>query len=219
MKPLRPDEEANEREIERNERFNSNVKRGVKTAGNLAISASGVGLSSKLLPFLSKYIPPDLAIKGINKVSPKIGGFLEKGAAMGLDVQEGLNFLKDKLEPKEQEGKEPAKENRNIIQQYSPGLFQYISDLIKEGNTPIEAGAKALKFLDDKHRKVIKQMEKDHKTDWSSIVQSVFGNGQMAQEPNQGNAQQAGNGAQGLDPGVAQILQQGQALLQRFKGR
>src|SRR3954469_25048992 len=93
---LRSDEEANEAEIERDERFRGNVN---KTAigGSLLATGAGTALASKIMPFLNKYIPVDLAIKGISKVSPKIGGFLKKGQSMGLNVEEGLNFIKEKI--------------------------------------------------------------------------------------------------------------------------
>lgn len=183
---LTSSEAANQAEIERDERFRSNVKRGIGTAASLAGAgalATGGALASRIMPFLNKYIPVDLAIKGINKVSPRVGAFLKKGQEMGLDVEEGLNFIKEKISPQQ----EPAKENRNIIQQYSPELHKFISDQVSGGRTPIEAAAIAQH--DKRFADVIKKLTKDHKTPWSSIIESIYGSGQNAQ-PNQSTNQQ-----------------------------
>jgi len=51
----------------------------------------------KLIPFLDEYIPEDLALKGIAKVSPKIGSFLKKGLSKGLPLAGGLQFLRSQF--------------------------------------------------------------------------------------------------------------------------
>lgn len=51
----------------------------------------------KLIPFLDEYIPEDLALKGISKVSPKIGSFLKKGLSKGLPLAGGLQFLRSQF--------------------------------------------------------------------------------------------------------------------------
>jgi hypothetical protein len=158
------------------------------------------------MPFLNQYIPPGLAMKGINKVAPKLGSFLQKGHEMGLDVQEGLDFIKDKIGGDQ---KESAKKKGNIIEQYSPNIFQYMKELIGKGSSPIDAAAKARKFLDKKQQDIISKMEKDHKTDWSSIVQTVFGGQGMA--PNQ-SEQQPNQPGQGGQPGAGQ-----QAIMQAIQ--
>jgi hypothetical protein len=179
---LRPDEMAAESEIERAKQRDFNLKRGVKTAVGLGTAAiGGLGLSSKVLPFLNKYITPELAMKGINKVAPKIGQFLETGIKQGLNLQDGLNFIKDNMQGQSQI--EHAKEQRNIIEQYSPELHQFMTQEIQKGRSPIEAAALAQnnkKFAD-----VIKKLSKTHKANWSAIVESIYGGGQMAQQPPQ----------------------------------
>lgn len=199
---LRPDEEANQEEIERDRSFRKNLSGAASAATGFGIGASGA-LTSRIMPFLSQYIPVDLAMKGLNKVSPKLADFLKKGKAAGLDVEEGLQFIKDKLNPKTQEepegAKESLKENRNIIEKYSPELHQFISDQIKMGRSAIEAGA--LASLEQKGGKgfknVIDKIVKDHKTPWSAILESVYGSEQAAksnpqqQQPNPGPGQQA----------------------------
>ena len=140
----------------------------LSTAGGAAYLAGGS--INRVLPFLSKYVPENLAIKGLSKVDPRYGSFIKKAMGAGKSFEEVKEFIGSKIEESK-----PAKEDRNIIEQYSPELFQYLKDLIKQGSTPVEAGSKAIKFLDKKQQDVIKKIEKDHKTNWSSIVESVFG--------------------------------------------
>lgn len=211
---LRSDEVANQAEVERDARFRSNLTKGISAAASLGTAAVGGTLAAKVMPFLNQYIPPGLAMKGINKVSPKLGAFLQKGHEMGLDVGEGLSFIRDKLG---ENNRETAKENRNIIQQVSPELHSFIDQEIRKGRKPIEAGAIAQndkRFVD-----VIKKLMKAHKTPWSSIIQSVYGTGGTPPPINPTSPEpptpQPGGG---LDPGVAQILQQGNELLKRFRG-
>lgn len=181
MNLLRPDELASQAEIERAEGRNRTLKRGIKTAAGIGLSAGGAALSARVLPFLNEYITSDLAIKGISKVSPQLGNFLQKGVEKGLDIKEGLNFIKDKM----QEKKEPAKENRNIVEQYSPELHQFITTEVQKGRPVLEAGAIAQ--TNPKFKNVINQISKDHKVDWSAILKTVYGGqGQtQSQQPSQ----------------------------------
>ena len=147
---MRPDEQAAYSEIERAQSRDSNIKRGVKTAASIAIGAAG--LSSRILPFLSEYIPTELAMKGINKVSPQLGNFLQKGQKMGLNLKDGLDFIKDNM----QEKKEPAKQSKNIIKQYSDKLHEALESKIKKGLTP----AQAISLVDifPHHKQVIEKI-------------------------------------------------------------
>ncbi len=203
---LRSDEAANEAQINRDKNYRGNIKKAAATVATTAGTAAtiGTGLASKVMPFLNKYIPTALAIKGINKVSPQLGSFLKKGQDMGLNVEEGMNFIKDKLGSSGQ----GTKENRNIIEQYSPELHQFIKERIGKGDTPITAGlaARTSKKFDD----AITKLTKDHKSPWSSIIESVFGNGQTAQQQPQSQPSQqqpAQNQSSGNWDQIAQTLQ------------
>lgn len=206
MVSLRPDELAANAEMQREK----NLGRGVKTAAALGATALSSGLSSRILPFINQFISPDLAIRGISKVSPKIGDFLKKGQEQGLNIEEGLNFVKEQFQPKEH-----AKENRNIIQQYSPELHEFLDQEIKKGRKPIEAGALAQN--DKRFSKIIEKLSKDHKTPWSNILESVYGDMQKNQpstpqaQPSMTqtapNQQQPGQGQQAL-MAMLQKLQQ-----------
>jgi hypothetical protein len=154
------------------------AKRGVGVAA-AAGAASFAPLLAKAAPFLSQYIPENLAIKGLSKISPNLGKFVKDATDNGYDFNEVKDFIGNQV--KDSQTQENSKENKDIISQYSPSLFEYIKGLISNGSTPTEAATKAQKFLDPKNKQIIKQIEKDHKTPWTSIVESIFGGGQMRQ--------------------------------------
>jgi hypothetical protein len=169
---MRPDEQANQAEIERDERFRSNLKRGVGAAASIA----GGAAASRIMPFLSEYVPVDLALKGLSKVSPHIADFLKRGQSAGLDIKEGMNYVKDLMKPQETKQETPAPEKKNIVEQYSPELHQYIVEETKKGRPLLQVAALAqLGGKKGSFKKAIEQMEKDHKTPWSSIVESIYG--------------------------------------------
>lgn len=90
------------------------------------------------------------------------------------------------------------KEDRNIIEQESPELYQFILDQIREGHKPIQAGAVATTHK--KFSNAIKKLMKTHKIPWSNIIESVFGAGDQALPKvaeNSGQLQQ-GQGSQAL---------------------
>jgi hypothetical protein len=215
---MRPDEQANQAQIDRDKRIRQNVGRGVKTAAEIGLTVASAyaipAASARVLPWLNKYIPPELAMKGLKKVAPKVAGFLERGLSMGLDLEEGMNFVKDKISTKnEKESPENAenphktgknaKESRNIIEQYSPELHQFIDQEVKKGRPVIQAGALAQN--DKRFTDIIKKLSKDHKTDWSSILESVYGG---AQSPNASQQQQSPQQGQQMQPAQAQGGQQ-----------
>jgi hypothetical protein len=165
---LRPDEQAAQDIIERSQKVNQNVKQGIKTIAGLGTATAGGAGIAKILPFLSQYIPADLAMKGISKVSPKLGEFLKRGQAQGLDIKEGLNFIAEKIGFGQK-----AKENRNIIEMESPELHQYLLQEVKKGRTPLQAGALAQNTKG--FEKAIKKLIKDHKIPWSQLVETTYG--------------------------------------------
>jgi hypothetical protein len=213
---LRPDETASLSEIERSKNKDKLLKKGVSTAIGLGTAAAGVGLSSKILPFLNEFIPKDLALKGISKLSPQLGNFLKKGIDQGLDLKEGLDFIKQKMTAS-QDQKPP--EQKNIIAQYDDKLHSFIDNLIKQGRSALEAGA--LARTSGKFEKSISKMEKDHKTNFSSIIESVYGQGQPQQtQPAQTQMQQPQQSqGQGIDPQLMQLMQGIRSSIQNIRGR
>lgn len=187
---MRPDEEANRAEIERDKQTRSNISKGVGTAVGLASGAA----SARILPFLSTFIPTDLAMKGLSKVAPKVADFLKRGQSMGLKVDEGIQYIRDSLNPREEKQNERTKDNRNIIEQYSPELHQFITQEVAGGRNPIEAAAIAQN--DKRFSEVIKKLSKDHKTPWSSIIDSIYGTGQYGGAANASSQTQTSESGQ-----------------------
>ena len=169
---LRSSEIASESEIRRAKERDESLKGGFKTAAKVGGAISGAGLSARILPFLSEYITPDLAIKGISKISPDLGKFLKKGMEKGLNVKDGLNYIKENLMQSETK-KEPPKQSLNIIEQESPELHQFLLSKIKEGLTPVQAATLAQN--DKKFIQPINRLKNKHKVNWSAIIETVFG--------------------------------------------
>lgn len=198
LSTLRPDERAAASEIERDRKLKSNLSAVAKTAVGLGTAAFGAGLSARIAPFLSEYITPDLAVKGISKISPKLGNFLKQGQQMGMDVKEGINFLKDKMDK--------PKEGRNIIQQYSDELYSFLDQNIKSGKKIVEAVAAA--DMDPKFKKIVNKIEQDHKTPFTNIAQSIF-------KENEGSQTSSSQMQPQKSPGtINQLLQQSQGMQQ-----
>ena len=53
---------------------------------------------SKIIPFLSRHIPNALAIKGIQKVNPKIGSFITSALGAGYTTDAVLDYIREKFE-------------------------------------------------------------------------------------------------------------------------
>jgi hypothetical protein len=210
---LRPDERAAQAQIRRAQNVKNTVTGGITAVG-------GAALAGKVIPFLSEYIPANLAIKGISKVAPKIGEFLSKGQSYGLTAESGLDYLRGEVGKLEQSAQEPAKKSKNIIEQESPELYSFLDQEIRKGRKPIEAGALAQN--DKRFSEIIKKLMKAHKTPWSNIIESIYGAGDTAlpsQQPAQQPTPQQQQAGQGIDPAVAQIMAQGEQILKGFRGQ
>jgi len=212
--------------------------KAIKTGASLGASLYGGGLAaSKVLPFLSKYIPADLAIKGLTKIDPRFGIFINTALKKGKSFDEIKQFIQGEVEKGQQQEsetepnlspsgfpikeknqqqtnpkKQNAKDQRNIIEQYSPELHQMLSKHVTAGRSPTEAAALAAN--EGKGQKsfkaIIKKIQEDHKTPFESIVESIYGGGQYGgsvnppqqnqqpQQPQQQGQQQAGSGQQAL---------------------
>jgi hypothetical protein len=213
---LRPDEIATESRLRKSRERDENLKKGlnvigkgVKTAANIGLATAGATIASRVLPFLSEHIPVDLAIRGISKVSPKLGDFLKKGMSQGLDARKGMEYIRENIEPKgKQEALGKSKPNkRNVIEQYSDELHEFLDDLIKKGRSPLEAGA--LAQLNPKFKNIISKLEKDHKAPFSSILQAIYG---QSRQPEQDQSKAALQGQQQPGQGQQALM----AILQKI---
>ncbi len=167
---------------------------------------------SRMIPLLSDFVPESFAIKGLKNIDPRLGKFIDKTKEEGFDYNEIKDFLKSKIQNSEESNEKP-KQNRNIIQQYSPELHEFILGEIQKGRSPLEAGAVASlnKTGNDKFRSVIKKIENDHKTPWSAIVETVYGGSGQAQS--MGNTSQIQSNQQQQQSAQPQGQGQGQAAL------
>lgn len=78
-------------------------------AGGAGVAGGGA-LLKRVLPFLSSFIPQDMAIKGIKKIHPKMGEFIESSMNQGHQFDELSNFIKEKAGVK---GEDFAKGEKN----------------------------------------------------------------------------------------------------------
>jgi hypothetical protein len=154
---------------------------GSFASGALLGSASKFALD-KVLPLLSEFVPEDFARKALRKIDPRIGKFIDKAVESGNDYGEIKTFIKQKADSHIEN-----EQKKNPIQRHSPELHQFILDQIQQGRSPIEAGA--LASLDKKggqgFKKIIKKIEEEHKSPWSSILEAVYGASQQGQAPTQ----------------------------------
>lgn len=195
--------------------------RAAKKLGSAALSglgfAGGQQIIGRVLPLLSKFIPPDLATKGLSKVDPRFGQFIDKVMKSGKSFDEIREFLGDKFGGDEQPPP-PPQQQRNIVEQYSPELHQFLLGEIEKGRSPIQAGALAeLESTGKKgFKKIIDKITKQHKAPWSAILETVYGKGDQKQ--NTSNTQQPQDQEQ-IDPQLAKLFEQGNELIKQYRGR
>jgi hypothetical protein len=218
MNPYLEASEEQQRQDREPEKYLKRAGSALAGAGGTALGIVGGGkILSRLAPLLSTKIPIDLAIKGLNKIDPRIGKFVSDAIKTGNTEEEALDFLREKVSGKEVK-EEFAKQNGNVIEQYDPELFTYIKEKVSKGIPVLQAGEKAKdhpRFLN-----AIKKLEKDHKTPWSNILQSVFGGQGEAQpqeqeQSQQPQQQQSGNALQALTQSVDQARQ----ILEKYRGK
>lgn len=202
---MQPYQEAAQRERHRGENAIGLIKGGAQAAMGFGLANASSRLLSRAIPLLSEYVPEDLAIKGISKINQKLGNFVKSAYSEGYDRDEIKGFIENKLQ------KGQAKEGRNLIEQYSPELFTFMKERISGGETPLQAAAVA--SVSGKFKEAIGKMQKDHKTGWGRIAETVFGTGQTAQPQPQQQQQQI---PQGPGPGSQKLMQILQSINQRM---
>jgi len=232
---MNPYEKTAEEMKRQSERPKKVAKHAIGIGSTIAAASSFAPILARAAPFLSQYIPENLAIKGLSKINPKFGKFVKNAMDEGFDFKEVKDFIGGKI-------KESQEEEKNIIQKYSPELFQFIDQQVKQGVSPLEAGHKAQN--EKKFSDVIKKMTGDNRTNFLNILEMIYGSEMNRQKSLKGfnqkkkgfieeererfnegygdqlaqQNQQQGQQGQGIDPQLSQILQQGNAILQRFKG-
>lgn len=150
----------------------------IKTAGKLA-SGYGVGALggialSKIMPFLNKYIPENIAVQGLSRIDKRFGKFFSKAAQHGTPFEEAREYIKEKIDPVEKQ--------------------------------------EALKKFNE-HKKKNKMVDELH-----TLYQQQYNAQSQQPQPTQQAQSPQPQGQGGIDPQLAQLLQQGNALLQKFRG-
>ncbi len=197
---LRPDELATQSEIKKSMGRTNDIRSGLEAISSFGGATLGAKAASKILPFINQYIPKDLALKGINKVMPSLGKFLQNGVSQGLSLQSGLDFLKDEFS-KESTKKENPKE-QNIISQHSQELYQALKDKIGQGIQPLAA---AYQFANDsKYKKDVTDIQKKTGKSFSDLVSAVFGGDANEQAAPQAQ-QTKGKGAENIADAFSQM--------------
>ncbi len=186
---LRPDEEVAEKEVKKAKERTSEVKSVLETTANAATGIVGGSMALKVLPFLSEYIPLELAKKGIDKVAPTLGRMLDQGLKQGLTLQSGLEFLKGEFIP--EEGKKMREEKKkNEVGEVSQELQDFIEQHVQGGKSPDHAAALAMvnpKFMD-----MTRQIEKQTGKPFTASIRELYeGKAVNQQGQEQGQPQQA----------------------------
>ncbi len=196
-------------------------KKALTAAGTIAGSiAGGSALASRVLPLLSSYIPGELMRKGLSKINPKIGAFVDTAINNGYGLDDVRDFMKEKFSTSEsselpqqqnQDQEHPIVKEAKIFESDFPQIAQAIANLMKSGRTPIESADIVEKSLP----KEIKSMEKKMGKKFKDFITELFGNQpesmQQPQKPQQiqkEQPQQNQNESQGgIDPQLLQLVQ------------
>src|ERR1700752_411463 len=173
-------------------------------AGKVAYSAA-TSIIPKIQSLISPYVPEKFSMNGLGKLDPRLKKFIEGAVQEGYDYDEIRNFIGEKVSKTE---KENPPQKKNIIEQYSPELHQFILKEMQSGRSPLEAGALASlgRKGEENFKKVIDKITKEHKTPWSAILESVYGSQQSGQkQPNQPQPEQQQQPQQG-GPGQKALM-------------
>ncbi len=184
---LRPDEKAALRHIETAKQGESFIKKGI---GLALPAAAGIAGASRIMPFLNSIIPQSIALKGLKKVAPKIGQFIDKTMENGFSADNVLGFLRDqfsskeeKISPKTEENPQNQPENKNQesaqdFENNYPMLAKALMETIQQGKNPQEA-AKILKSSTALGSQV-RDLEKQKGKKFEDYVIEMLGNAQKS---------------------------------------
>lgn len=168
---MQPYQEASEELLRRGERPGQLAKK----AGNLGLGAAatygGAALAGRVLPFLNKFIPNDLAIKGLRKVDPRLGKFIDTALKNGGTFDEAKEFIRNKIE--EDDVVQDAK-NDNVIWKFSKKLAKFIDDAVGVGHTIDEVEGMA-RAPGNKFKKDIENIEKSMGLPFKDIIRLIHG--------------------------------------------
>jgi protein-tyrosine-phosphatase len=217
------------------EEINRQAQAPLKTLKKVGSLIGGAAIAGRILPFLSKHIPGELMRKGLSKIEPRLGKFVEGAINNGYDIEEVRNFMSEKFSPKEQEEPQEnpiAKQAKDFETNY-PDIIQALMSHINNGQSP-EAAAAILKQSTPFSQK-IKKIEKETGKNFVDFILEMMGGNQSSQmqQPQQMQAQalegtpetpiqqaqpsqQQGGG--GLDPQLMQLMNGIRSSIQNLRG-
>jgi len=215
---MQPYQEASE---EINRQAGSPI-RALKTAGSLI---GGTAIAGKIIPFLSRHIPGELMRKGLSKIEPRLGKFVEGALNNGYSIDDVRNFIGEKFSPKEEQTKKSQSPLQDFEKNY-PDLAQAYQNQINKGIDP-QAAAAILKNSNQLSKRV-NELEKAIGKNFVDYILEIYGNSQsqgqqqqaqpQSQSPMQQvqNPQQAQN--QGVNPQLMQIMNGIRSAMQNLSG-
>lgn len=201
----------------------------IKTAATIGASVIGGSAAlKKVIPFLNKLIPGELMRKGLSKVNPEIGKFIDTSLNNGYSLDDVRSFMADKFSQEKKES--------NPIQDFEtnyPDVVQALTGHINNGRSPQEAAA-ILKQSTPFGQK-IKKIEKETGKNFVDFILEMMGGNQSSQmqQPQQIQSQspqatpatpmqqaqpsqQQGSG--GLDPQLMQLMNGIRSSIQNLRG-
>lgn len=104
----------------------------VKNAASIGLGvAGGSAVVGRILPFLNKFIPTEMAVKGISKIDKRLGKFLSASISQGYPVEEVMDFVKEKITPKETKTTQKQVDEKELARQKA---LQGFKQKIKQPN-------------------------------------------------------------------------------------
>ncbi len=195
------------------EEINRQAQAPLKTLKKAGSLIAGGAIAGRIIPFLSKHIPGELMRKGISKIEPRLGKFIEGALNNGYDLDDVRSFIGDKFSPKQEENPQEQSQENPVIKQAKdfetnyPDIVQALTSHINNGRSPQEAAA-ILKQSTPLSKK-IKKIEKDTGKNFVDFIVEMMGGNQSSQmqQPQQMQAQGT--------PGTPQPQQQAPQQMQQ----
>lgn len=158
--------------------LSKNIGLGLIGGGAAKIGAKAISpLIGHIGSLINEFIPENISKNGLTKLDPRFKKFIDGAIEQGYTYDDVRSFLGNKTNKE-------ITQSKNIIEQYSPELHQFITEKIEQGRSPLEAGA--LASLERKGSKgfkdVIKKLEKEHNSPFSSILETIYGSMKKSQQ-------------------------------------
>jgi len=204
--------------------------KALKTAGAIAGSlAGGSAIAGRILPLISKFVPGEIMRKGLSKIDPRIGKFIDGALNNGYSIDDVRSFMGEKFSPKSEETPQESTQPQNnqaTLQDFDnnyPMLSKALQATIQAGKTPQEA-AIILKKSTALGRQV-KDLESQIGKRFEDYVIELMGNNQQEMNSEPGaiqNTQEAPiqnqQQNQGVDPQLLQLVQGIRNSMKGLKG-